>query len=191
MFKYKLNRQRIAIAEACTRYNPLVSVSTAPQRVQEIMYRLRARIRGEEDGVGDGLSFATNAAGISLESLFGAEVRPTLLLDEALQSRCPEDGQNLLMFAAAQGNGAWFLRLIYEIRLRVSVSPSGKSLDLHSLYMRGSEHAHTCRVAVAGRREDVLYASKHWATRESPHGKRLGHVPHFRSERPAAGLPEL
>lgn len=100
---------------------PLPPVSTSVQRVQEMMYDLRARIRGRDGGFGDELSFATNARGISLESLLGRDLRSKWLFDEALQSRCPEDGQNLLMFAAAQGNGAWFIRLVGEIRSRVSV----------------------------------------------------------------------
>lgn len=41
------------------------------------------------------------------------------LLDQALQSQCPADGQNLLMYAAAQGNEAQFLRLVDRIRSRV------------------------------------------------------------------------
>lgn len=74
------------------------------QRKQQNMYHLRQQIR---DRKGYGLPFE----GRGLESL----------TDEALQSKCPEDGQNLLMYAAAQGNETWFLHLVDDIRLKVSM----------------------------------------------------------------------
>lgn len=76
------------------------------------MYHLRRLIRDREIGVVDkGLRFGKNALGGDMESL----------MDEALQSKCPEDGQNLLMYAAAQGNEAWFIHLAGDIRSRVSM----------------------------------------------------------------------
>lgn len=74
------------------------------------MYHLRRLIRDRGVGVENGLRSVKCELGKDLESL----------LDEALLSKCPEDGQNLLMYAAAQGNEAWFLRLVDEIRSRVS-----------------------------------------------------------------------
>lgn len=75
------------------------------------MYHLRKLIRDGEIAVGFGLRSVTCALGEDLEPL----------MDEVLQSKCPEDGQNLLMYAAAEGNEAWFLRLVGDIRSRVSV----------------------------------------------------------------------
>lgn len=75
------------------------------------MYHLRRLIRDRGVGVEYGLRSVTCALGEDLDSL----------MDEALQSKCPEDGQNLLMYAAAQGNEAWFLRLVGDIRSRVRV----------------------------------------------------------------------
>lgn len=82
----------------------------AAQRKQEIMYRLRECIRNEEVDVDHGLRSVKLLIGDGMESL----------MDEALQSKCPDDGQNLLMSAAAEGREAWFLRLADEIRSRVS-----------------------------------------------------------------------
>lgn len=73
------------------------------------MYQLRRQIR-EGTSVENWLRSAQNELE-DLESLMG----------EALHSKCPEDGQNLLMYAAAQGNEDWFLHLVGDIRKRVSV----------------------------------------------------------------------
>lgn len=85
------------------------------------MYHLRRLIRDKCIAVDSGLR--------SVESGSGGDVEP--LMDEALQSKCPEDGQNLLMYAAAQGNEAWFIGLVGEIRSRVSV---GRLLALWSAH---------------------------------------------------------
>lgn len=74
------------------------------------MYHLRRLIRDRGITVDSGLR--------SIELGFKGNAKP--LVDEALQSKCPGDGQNLLMFAAAQGNEAWFIGLVGEIRSRVS-----------------------------------------------------------------------
>lgn len=74
------------------------------------MYYLRKLIREEID-----VEQGWRSAKYELEDL-------EALLDEALQSKCPEDGQNLLMYAAAQGNEAWVLHLVDDIRKRVSAS---------------------------------------------------------------------
>lgn len=78
------------------------------------MYQLRRQIR---DGIGvkDGLQSATTELEEDLEE--GLEA----LMGEALQSKCPEDGKNLLMYAASQGNEEWFLYFVRDIRKRVSV----------------------------------------------------------------------
>lgn len=74
------------------------------------MYHLRQLVR--EGEVSDqGLVSAELGPGGDLESF----------ADEVLQSECPEDGQTLLMYAAAQGNEACFGRLVGDIRSRVSV----------------------------------------------------------------------
>lgn len=79
--------------------------------MQQTMYHLRSCIRDPDKDVKTGLKEVKYEAGEGLESL----------LDEALQSKCPEDGQNVLLYAAAQGNKAWFLILVELIRSRVSV----------------------------------------------------------------------
>ena len=91
------------------------------------MYHLRRLIRDRCIAVDSGLR--------SVESGSGGDVEP--LMDEALQSKCPEDGQNLLMYAAGQGNEAWFIRLVGEIRSRVSVGRVDNSLQA-TLTHRGS-----------------------------------------------------
>lgn len=78
--------------------------------MQQTMYHLRRCIRDPEKVVATGLEEVKDEVGEDLESL----------LDEALQSKCPEDGQNVLLYAAAQGNKAWFLGLVELIRSRVS-----------------------------------------------------------------------
>eukprot|EP00903_Cladosiphon_okamuranus_P014652 g13586.t1 len=75
------------------------------------MYHLRRLIRERGIAVEFGLR--------SVESGSGGDVEP--LMDEALQSKCPEDGQNLLMYSAAQGNEAWFIRLVGEVRARLGL----------------------------------------------------------------------
>lgn len=74
------------------------------------MYRLRRLIR---DGIGEDQPL------VSAEIALGQDME--LLADEVLQSECTEDGQTLLMYAAAQGDEHWFLRIVGEIRSRVSV----------------------------------------------------------------------
>lgn len=86
------------------------------QRTQETMYDLRRRIR---DSQGDVAKGQVEAAFSQVHSdLKGKRLKS--LMDEALQSKAPEDGQNLLTYAAAQGRDAWFLRIAREIRTRVS-----------------------------------------------------------------------
>lgn len=80
------------------------------QRKQEIVYHLRRFIREGVD-VDEGLDSIKNELGEDLESL----------LDEARQSTCPEDGQNLLMYAATHGREVWLLRLVDDIMSRVRV----------------------------------------------------------------------
>lgn len=75
------------------------------------MYHLRRLIRDREIDVDVGLRAVKSKTGEDLESL----------MHEALQSKCPEDGQNLLMYAAAQGNEAWFIHLAGDIRSKVSM----------------------------------------------------------------------
>lgn len=89
------------------------------------MYQLRRLIRDGEVAADSGLR--------SVESGAGGEVEP--LMDEALQSKCPEDGQNLLMYSAAQGNEAWFIHLVGEIRSRVSAGRS--PMILSTPYQQG------------------------------------------------------
>ncbi|CAN0140980.1 unnamed protein product, partial [Scytosiphon promiscuus] len=86
------------------------------------MYRLRERIRDE-------FAFETKVRGSGWESLLGKELGPRWLSNEVLKSRCPKDGQNLLMFAAGQGNAAWFLQLVGEIRSRLGVRALVKELQ--------------------------------------------------------------
>lgn len=77
------------------------------------MYHLRRLISDREGiDVDQGLRAVKYKLGEDVDSV----------LDEALQSRCPEDGQSLLMYAVGQGNEAWFLRLVVEIRKQVSVA---------------------------------------------------------------------
>lgn len=73
------------------------------------MYHIRRLIRDTDVSVDMGLRSIKSKLGDELESI----------MDEAFQSKCPEDGQNLLMYAASQGNEAWFLRLAGDIRSRV------------------------------------------------------------------------
>lgn len=81
-----------------------------------MMYHMRRRIKNGID------------VDVGLRSL-GYVVRDDLepLMDEALQSKCPEDGQTLLMYAAAQGNKDWFLHLVGDIKARVG---SGENSNL-------------------------------------------------------------
>lgn len=74
------------------------------------MYELRRCIQDPEMDVETGLKEVEDEVGKGLESL----------LDEALQSKWPEDGQNVLLYAAAHGNKAWLLGLVDLIRSRVS-----------------------------------------------------------------------
>lgn len=76
------------------------------------MYHLRRLIRDRGIGVDKGLRAVKNAS--------GGDIMESLM-DEALQSKCPEDGQNLLMYSASQGNEAWFIHLVGDIRSRVSL----------------------------------------------------------------------
>lgn len=66
-------------------------------------------MRNPEMDVETGWKFVKDELGEDLESI----------LDEALLSKCPEDGQNLLMYAAAHGNEEWLLHLIDHIRSQV------------------------------------------------------------------------
>ncbi|CBN74318.1 Ankyrin Repeat Transient Receptor Potential Channel [Ectocarpus siliculosus] len=75
------------------------------------MYHLRRHIRNPEMGVEKGWKLVKDELGENLESI----------LDEALLSKCPEDGQNLLMYAAAHGNEEWFLHLIDHIRSQLGI----------------------------------------------------------------------
>ncbi|CAM9266840.1 unnamed protein product [Ectocarpus sp. 4 AP-2014] len=88
------------------------------QRMQKAMYHLRRCIRDRGKDVEKGLKEVKDKVGEGLESLF----------DEALQSKCPEDGQNVLLYAAAQGNKAWFLELVDLIRSRVGIHALVKEL---------------------------------------------------------------
>lgn len=74
------------------------------------MYRPRGLIRGSEDKVEDALSDVEKSLGEDL----------TAVLDGALQSKAPEDGQSLLTYAAAQGKDVWFLHIARQLRSRVS-----------------------------------------------------------------------
>lgn len=74
------------------------------------MYELRRCIRDPDKDVKEGLEEVKKEVGEGLESL----------LDEALQSKWPEDGQNVLLYAATQGNKTWLLGLVDLIRSRVS-----------------------------------------------------------------------
>lgn len=78
------------------------------------MYHLRRRIR---DGNRHDISVANGLRSAEYELQEDLE----LLMDEALQSKCPGNGQNLLMYAAAQANEDWFLHLVGDIRKRVRV----------------------------------------------------------------------
>lgn len=84
------------------------------------MYHLRRLIRDGEIDVDVGLRAVKSKMGEDLESL----------MHEALQSKWPEDGQNLLMYAAAQGNEAWFIHLASDIRSMVCVGRHEECLDL-------------------------------------------------------------
>ncbi|CAM9233322.1 unnamed protein product, partial [Ectocarpus sp. 12 AP-2014] len=86
--------------------------------MQKAMYHLRRCIRDPKKDVEKGLKEVKDKVGEGLESLF----------DEALQSKCPEDGQNVLSYAAAQGNKAWFLELVHVIRSRVGIHALVKEL---------------------------------------------------------------
>lgn len=79
------------------------------------MYSLRRHIRDSKGSV--------EAAFLQVDSdLKGKGLKA--VMDEALQSKAPEDGQNLLTYAAAQGRDAWFLHIAREIRSRVSGNES-------------------------------------------------------------------
>eukprot|EP00903_Cladosiphon_okamuranus_P014653 g13587.t1 len=100
------------------------------------MYHLRRLIRDSGVGVEYGLRSVTCALGENLEPL----------MDEVLQSKCPEDGQNLLMYAASEGNEAWFLRLVGDIRSRLGVCALVK--ELREIDIDGAPilfHAASCR----------------------------------------------
>ncbi|CAM9177459.1 unnamed protein product [Ectocarpus sp. 12 AP-2014] len=88
------------------------------QRIHETLYRLRRCIR-RGIGVDEDLRSVRDELGEDLESLF----------DEVLQSKCHEDGQTLLMYAANQGNEAWLLRLVLEIRSRRGLRAVVKELQ--------------------------------------------------------------
>ncbi|CBN74319.1 Transient Receptor Potential Channel. Partial sequence [Ectocarpus siliculosus] len=88
------------------------------QRMQKAMYELRRCIRDPEKDVEKGLEEVQKEVGEGLESL----------LDEALQSKWPEDGQNVLLYAAAQGNQTWLLGLVDLIRSRVGIHALVKEL---------------------------------------------------------------
>lgn len=74
------------------------------------MYRLRQCIRGSKSTVEESLLQVKKDLGKGLESV----------MDDAFRSKAPEDGQNLLTYAAAQGSDTWFLNIAREIRSRVS-----------------------------------------------------------------------
>lgn len=87
------------------------------------MYRLRRLIRdvnGTEKVVKEVFLEEQNLLGEDLESV----------LDGALQSKAPEDGQNLLTYAAAQGRDAWFLFIAGKIRSKVSEKRQPLSNDI-------------------------------------------------------------
>eukprot|EP00752_Nemacystus_decipiens_P011859 g10519.t1 len=82
------------------------------------MYRIRHLIRGTEDNVEHALLEVEESLGTDLKSV----------LDEALQSKAPEDGQNLLTYAAAQGKEVWFLHIANQIRSRLGIRNLVKEL---------------------------------------------------------------
>ena len=82
-----------------------------------MMYRLRGLIRGSTRNV--------EAELLRFEEDLGKDLKP--VMGDALRSKAPEDGQNLLTYAAAQGSDAWFLNIAREIRSRVSLAISGGS----------------------------------------------------------------
>ncbi|CAM9267068.1 unnamed protein product [Ectocarpus sp. 4 AP-2014] len=91
---------------------------TDSSKMQKAMYELRRCIRDPEKDVEEGLEEVQKEVGEGLESL----------LDETLQSKCPEDGQNVLLYAAAQGNKTWLLGLVDLIRSRVGIHALVKEL---------------------------------------------------------------
>lgn len=88
------------------------------------MYNLRESIR-KGRSVADGLREAEHVLGghpnpincNGAERTLESRVEP--LLDGAFLARDPEDGQNLLTYAAAWGRGNWFLYLANRIRQKV------------------------------------------------------------------------
>ncbi|CAM9397930.1 unnamed protein product [Ectocarpus fasciculatus] len=86
--------------------------------MQKAIYELRRCIRDPEKDVETGLQEVTDEVGEGLETL----------LDEALQSKWPEDGHNVLLYAAAHGNKAWLLGLVDLIRSRVGIHALVKEL---------------------------------------------------------------
>lgn len=96
------------------------------------MYNLRESIR-KGRSVEDGLREAERVLGgcPNLIEVNGAkrtlESRVEPLLDGAFLARDPEDGQNLITYAAAWGRGDWFLYLANRIRQKVySLNIQGK-----------------------------------------------------------------
>lgn len=75
---------------------------------KEKMYEIRDRIR-DCPLLGGGIQDVARMVGKRSETL----------MDEALLEKDPEDGQNLLTYAAAQGKEDWFLHLLQYIRERV------------------------------------------------------------------------
>lgn len=73
------------------------------------MYDLRTSIHNDRP-VEDGLDSVKQVLGEQWE----------LLMNDTLLARDPDDGQNLLMNAAAWGKKDWFLHLLRDIRQRVS-----------------------------------------------------------------------
>lgn len=88
------------------------------------MYNLRESIRGGRS-VEDGLREAEHVLGgcpnpinvNGVDRTLESRVEP--LLDEAFLSKDPEDGQNILTYAAAWGRGDWFHYLSNRIRQQV------------------------------------------------------------------------
>ncbi|CAM9818817.1 unnamed protein product, partial [Ectocarpus sp. 12 AP-2014] len=91
------------------------------QRTQETMYRLRRQIREI-----NGTEKVVKAMFLEEQNLLGEDLES--VLDGALQSKAPEDGQNLLTYAAAQGRDAWFLFIAGKIRSKMGVRALAKEL---------------------------------------------------------------
>ncbi|CAM9923666.1 unnamed protein product, partial [Scytosiphon promiscuus] len=89
------------------------------QRTRELLYGLRSSIRDARSRGKDRLK--------AVKAKLWPEGLQTLW-DEILRSKAPEDGQNLLTYAAAQGRSTWFLHIAREIRSRLGVRALAKEL---------------------------------------------------------------